>query len=61
VSRIIAIADAYDAMISDRSYRKGMSHKAALKEIKENAWTQFDPVLAKLFIEMFDGKEDTIK
>ena len=54
VSRIIAIADAYDAMVSDRSYRKGISHEAALKEIKEHAWTQFDPILSKIFIKMFN-------
>lgn len=52
VARIIAIADAYDAMVSDRSYRKGMSAEAALKEIKAHAGTQFDPIIAEIFVKM---------
>jgi diguanylate cyclase (GGDEF)-like protein/PAS domain S-box-containing protein len=52
VARIIAIADAYDAMVSDRSYRLGMTHEAALKEIKENAGTQFDPIISEIFVAM---------
>lgn len=52
-SRIIAIADAYDAMTEDRVYRKGITHEEALEEIKANAGTQFDPVIAELFISSF--------
>ena len=52
LSRIIAIADAYDAMTQDRVYRKAMTHEAALEEIKKNAGTQFDPQIAMLFIEV---------
>lgn len=48
--RIIALADTYDAMTSDRPYRKGLSKKIALDEINRCAGTQFDPKLAKLFI-----------
>jgi diguanylate cyclase (GGDEF)-like protein/putative nucleotidyltransferase with HDIG domain len=50
-SRIIAIADAYDAMTSDRSYRKALSDEVAVSEIKKNSGTQFDPDLALFFIE----------
>jgi diguanylate cyclase (GGDEF)-like protein/putative nucleotidyltransferase with HDIG domain len=50
-ARIIAIADTYDAMISDRAYRKALSEEVAVSEIKKNAGIQFDPYLAKLFIE----------
>jgi len=50
-ARIIAIADAYDAMISDRPYRKALSKEDALEEIKRNAGTQFDPHLVKVFID----------
>ena len=50
-ARIIAVADAYDAMTSDRPYRLGLSQDAALAEIKRNAGTQFDPVIVKVFLE----------
>ena len=53
-ARIITIADAYDAMISERPYRtykKSMSTEDAVNEIKNNSGTQFDPVLARIFVE----------
>jgi len=50
-SRIIAIADSYDAMTSDRTYRKGLSIKEAAEEIKKCSGTQFDAVIAKIFVE----------
>jgi diguanylate cyclase (GGDEF)-like protein/putative nucleotidyltransferase with HDIG domain/PAS domain S-box-containing protein len=50
-SRIICIADAYEAMTSDRPYRKRMSDEYATSEIIRCAGTQFDPVLAKVFVE----------
>lgn len=49
-ARIIALADAYDAMTSDRAYRKAIDVEAALTEIRKNAGTQFDPKLAELFV-----------
>ena len=49
-SRLIAIADSYDAMTSDRPYRKGLDVDAALEEIRKNAGSQFDPFLADKFI-----------
>jgi len=48
--RILAIADAYDAMTSDRPYRKAMNHEAAVAELKRCAGTQFDPQLVEKFI-----------
>lgn len=51
LSRIIAIADSYDAMTSDRPYRKAMSKEAAMDEIRKNSGTQFDPELASIFLE----------
>lgn len=50
--RILAIVDAYDAMTSDRPYRKAMSSQAAIKELTDGAWTQFDPVLVKKFVKL---------
>jgi HD-GYP domain-containing protein (c-di-GMP phosphodiesterase class II) len=48
-ARIIHIADAYDAMTSDRPYRRGMSHRRAMAILAECAGTQFDPHLVAAF------------
>jgi HD-GYP domain-containing protein (c-di-GMP phosphodiesterase class II) len=53
-ARIIAIADTYDAMVSERAYRHSYSKKQAIEEIQRCAGTQFDPHLVKLFTEMMD-------
>ena len=53
-ARILAIADTYDAMTSDRPYRKGLPHEIAIQEILDHAGTQFDPQLAMSFIDMFN-------
>ena len=50
-ARIIAVADAYDAMISDRPYRKALSETIAIEEIKKNAGIQFDPLIVQIFTE----------
>ena len=46
---MIAVADAYDSMVSHRAYRPSLSSDEALKIIEERAGTQFDPALVKLF------------
>ncbi len=51
-SRIVAIADTYDAMTSTRSYRKALDHEVAIEEIKRCSGSQFDPNLASKFIEL---------
>jgi len=51
VAKIIALADSYDAMISKRSYRKVLSGEEVLSEIRNNAGTQFDPEIARIFVE----------
>ncbi len=50
-ARIVGIADAYDAMISDRVYRKGRPPTEAFAELRRCAGTQFDPILVERFIE----------
>jgi len=52
--RIMAIADVYDALISERPYKKAFSREKAFKTIIEGKGTQFDPLLIELFIEIFD-------
>jgi HD-GYP domain-containing protein (c-di-GMP phosphodiesterase class II) len=54
VGRIVAIADAYDAMTSDRAYRRALRHEVAIAEIERCAGTQFDPELAELFVRIID-------
>jgi HD-GYP domain-containing protein (c-di-GMP phosphodiesterase class II) len=49
-ARIIAIADAYDAMTSDRSYRKRLSNEEAIKELTRCSGSQFDPNLVEVFV-----------
>ena len=59
-ARIISIADSYDAMISERPYRKPLTHQQAIEEIKRNLGTQFDPELGTLFIDLFSHQLETI-
>ncbi len=54
-SRIIAVADAYDAMTGERSYRRPMQADAVLEELRVNAGTQFDSELVSIFIEKVIG------
>ncbi len=51
-SRIIAIADTYDAMTSSRPYREARSHEAAVAEIRKQAGSQFDPQVVKVFLSL---------
>jgi HD-GYP domain-containing protein (c-di-GMP phosphodiesterase class II) len=53
LARIIALADSYDAMISDRPYRQGLSIKKVQEEIEKNAGVQFDPHMVSLFAKHF--------
>jgi diguanylate cyclase (GGDEF)-like protein len=52
-ARIVAIADAYDAMRNDRPYKRALSHDQAVAEVRRHAGTQFDPELVALFCELF--------
>ena len=55
-ARILAVADAYDALTSDRPYRTAMSREEALDEIKRCMRTQFDPVIVNIFLRMMSRK-----
>ncbi|MDD4316532.1 MAG: diguanylate cyclase, partial [Clostridia bacterium] len=50
-SRILSIADSYDAMVSERCYKKALSKEVAAAEIINSAGTQFDPDIAAIFVE----------
>ncbi len=56
-ARIIAVADAYDAMTSDRSYRRSRTQEFVRNEMVSGSGTRFDEKFAKIMIEMID--EDT--
>jgi response regulator RpfG family c-di-GMP phosphodiesterase len=49
IARIISVADTYDAMTSDRAYRRALPHEVAVGEIERCSGTQFDPDIARLF------------
>jgi diguanylate cyclase (GGDEF)-like protein len=55
-ARIIAVADVYQALISDRPYRKAYSKEESLKIIEENAGTHFDPEVVKAFMKTIQPK-----
>lgn len=46
-------------MTQDRIYRKALSKEAALKEIEDNAGTQFDPIIARLFVDLIRNQDMT--
>ena len=48
-ARILAVADCYDAMVSDRPYRKGLSRPDALQILEQRSGTQFDPMVIEVF------------
>jgi diguanylate cyclase (GGDEF)-like protein/PAS domain S-box-containing protein len=56
ISRILAIADAYDVMTHDRPYRKAVSKEDAIREIEKCIGTQFDPQLGNLFVQTMSSK-----
>lgn len=53
-ARIIAVADAFDAMTTDRPYRPMMNPESALLELQRNAGTQFDPRIVSVFVSVFN-------
>lgn len=54
-SRILALAEAYDAMTSDRPWRKARTHEEAIEELRAQAGGQFDPAVVTAFLELFEA------
>ena len=58
IARIICVADSYDAMTSNRSYRRYLPQEAVREQIETCSGTQFDPVIAKKMLELIDADKD---
>jgi len=56
-ARIITVADAFDAMVSERPYKKGYSKTAALAELRRHAGSQFDPAVVECFCRYMENKQ----
>ncbi|MBN1859128.1 HD domain-containing protein [Candidatus Bipolaricaulota bacterium] len=56
-ARIIAVVDSYDAMTTDRPYRRGMSRAEACDELRRYAGTQFDPAVVEAFLEVLNDDQ----
>jgi response regulator RpfG family c-di-GMP phosphodiesterase len=61
MARIIAVADTYDAMTSDRAYRRALPHEVATGEIERCSKTQFDPEVVHLFMSGVEDFRDDIR
>ena len=57
-ARVIAVADAFDAMTSDRPYRKALPLEVALRELRDGAGRQFDPAFALPFCELLEARPE---
>ena len=60
-ARIISVADAYDGMVSDRPYRKGLAHDVAIEIIKKDSGTHFDPVIVEVFLDIIENSEESFE
>ncbi len=61
IARILAVADAYDAMTSNRAYRRALTHDVAINELMRCAGTQFDPSIVDAFQRAIDKYRDNCK
>ncbi len=57
-ARVVAVADAYDAMTTDRAYRTALTHEQAVQELKDGRGKQFDPEIVDLFLDIL--REESI-
>lgn len=60
-ARIVAVADSFDAMISNRSYREGLNKDVAIRELVKKKDTQFDPFIVDVFIECLNDSPFEMK
>ena len=60
LARVLSIIDAYNAMISPRAYRPGLSGRQAIEELRRNAGTQFDPHITAAFIAFLQQNDSSI-
>lgn len=60
-ARVIAVADTYDAMVSERNYRDGLQQSIVLAEIRKQMGTQFDPTVAEVFLSIMQRSTETLK
>lgn len=59
-SRIVSVIDAYDAMVSNRCYRKGLPHEEAIRRLVESSGTQFDARVVQAFIPVAEQDADAV-
>ena len=60
-ARIIAVVDAYQAMCSDRPYRKKLSQEKAIEELKKQTGSQFDPKIVQVFLDVLGKRDESLK
>jgi HD-GYP domain-containing protein (c-di-GMP phosphodiesterase class II) len=60
VSRVICVIDAYDAMVSNRCYRPGLSHEEAVRRLLKSSGTQFDPDVVNAFIPIAEQQTEEV-
>jgi putative nucleotidyltransferase with HDIG domain len=60
-SRILAIIDAFESLVSDRIYRKSIGWESAIDILRKNSGSQFDPELLKIFLEVLKNKDTILK
>ena len=57
IARIVAVCDAYDAMVTDRAYRAGRDRSQAIAELRRCAGTQFDPEVVEAFVSALEAAD----
>ena len=60
VARIISVIDAYDSMVSNRCYRKGLAHEEAVSRLIRSSGTQFDPLVVQAFVPIAEQERDDV-
>ncbi|MEK6580788.1 MAG: HD domain-containing phosphohydrolase, partial [Nitrospirota bacterium] len=59
-ARILAVIDTFDAMLTDRPYRRSLTLFRAKEELKQGAGSQFDPYVVNAFLDMFEAREEEL-